>query len=423
MLVAVVVASCAPARAASPPVPELLGAEPAEVGDRSEGPAPVEPVEVGPGLVTRAVPAAAVEPAALESPALEWAVLDDTAGGWAAVDASLDRSIIGGGSPAYSVAVMVGGQLVRSSGSGDRIPRVDGPEAGEPSAAGTVLGGAVDGDTKFRIASISKVITAIVLLQFVDDGTVALDEPIGERLADHLGVVAHPSVTGLTIEHLLSHTSGIGPHQTTFFGERGSTCPGAAAELVRSGPAAPGSSMRYSNMNTCLAHLLIEQLAGASYVDVVAQRLLAPLGIVGMRLAGTYDVGPGEAAHFARPGRNYMEALGGAGGWIASAADVARIVDALDPATPGWRPLSGELLQQMRRPPLGREYGGYGLGLIVYPDGSVGHTGTLESTHAMVVSRPDGVTWAVLVNGEHPSDSRQLRSIMDRALAAGFPDG
>ena len=66
---------------------------------------------------------------------------------------------------------------------------------------------------------------------------------------------------------------------------------------------------------------------------------------------------------------------------------------------------------------------GYGLGVMLFPDGSIGHTGTLESTHAMVVGRPDGVTWAVLVNGEVPSESSRLAGIVERALRAGFPDG
>nr|MCU0261914.1 hypothetical protein [Ilumatobacteraceae bacterium] len=61
--------------------------------------------------------------------------------------------------------------------------------------------------------------------------------------------------------------------------------------------------------------------------------------------------------------------------------------------------------------------------LIRYADGSVGHTGTLESTHSMVLARPDGITWAILVNGEYPSESERLRTLFDRALRAGFPDG
>ena len=420
VLIAGLVAACAPARAASPPVPELVGPDPVPAHAPSGLGTDAEHAGGGNDFVAgvttgRAADVAGdpTDPTGPTDPIVE--IADDPGGtsegsavprGWVAFDRSLERSIIATGSPAFSAAVMVNGELVRAAGAGERRP-------GEP--------GGVTADTRFRVASISKIITAVVLLQLVDDGVIALDEPVGARLADGLGLgPVGPSAGALTVEHLLSHTSGIGPFQGAFFGERGLSCPDVGRLALGAG-GAPGGGMRYSNANSCLAHLLIEVLTGQDYTDVVYQRLLAPLGISGMRLADTYDVGPDEAQHFSRPGRNYMEALGGAGAWIASAADIARIVDALDPATPGWRPLSDQLLTQMRRPPL--EHGGYGLGLILYPDGSVGHTGTLESTHAMVVNRPDGVTWAVLVNGEFPRDSAAIRPIVDRALAAAFPDG
>lgn len=102
---------------------------------------------------------------------------------------------------------------------------------------------------------------------------------------------------------------------------------------------------------------------------------------------------------------------------------MARIVDSINPMTPGWSPLGDDLLERMRRPPFGPGTGGLGLGLLIYPDGTFGHTGTLENTHAMVLARPDGITWAVLVSGEHPRESARLRDHVDRALRTGFPDG
>jgi D-alanyl-D-alanine carboxypeptidase len=60
---------------------------------------------------------------------------------------------------------------------------------------------------------------------------------------------------------------------------------------------------------------------------------------------------------------------------------------------------------------------GYGLGLMVFGDGSFGHTGTVENTHAMVVDRPDGVTWSILVSGEYPGETGNLAGIFDRAVA------
>ena len=64
----------------------------------------------------------------------------------------------------------------------------------------------------------------------------------------------------------------------------------------------------------------------------------------------------------------------------------------------------------------------YGLGIINYPGDAWGHTGTIEHAHSMVLVQPDGVTWAISVSGETPSNTGSLRNIMRAALAAGFPD-
>ena len=66
----------------------------------------------------------------------------------------------------------------------------------------------------------------------------------------------------------------------------------------------------------------------------------------------------------------------------------------------------------------------YGLGLIVWDSGAAwGHTGTVENAHSMVFHGPDGVTWAILVNGQSPSNTPDLRKVVDRALATvpGWP--
>ena len=162
-------------------------------------------------------------------------------------------------------------------------------------------------------------------------------------------------------------------------------------------------------------------VTGRPYEDVVADRLLQPLGIDGMRMAGTFDLDPDEVIHPSIPLRNYMEVLGGAGAWIATPSDVVTIMNSLDPTAPGWHPLSAVTLELMRQPagpPTPTPGRGYGLGLMVFGDGSFGHTGTVENTHAIVVDRPDGVTWSVLVSGEYPGDSSNLRDIFDDALAA-----
>jgi D-alanyl-D-alanine carboxypeptidase len=386
-------AACAPSREAAPPDPELVSAE-----------------RAAPTVVAATSPASTAALFGGASQRLTGLAEPVPAGGWDVFDESLRSQLLGGGAVAASVAVTVGGELVHAAAYGVRVPN-----SLEP----------VDTDDRFRLASISKVITAIVTLQLVEDGRIALDEPVGDRIAASLGVAAvDPDMQAVTPELLLSHRSGIGGYEGLFFSNGAPTCPDAARVAMGRAVGPPGGLV-YSNMNYCLLGLLIEHVTALPYEEATSRRLLAPLGITGMRVAGTPDVGPDEVQHFTAPGRQYMEALGAAGAWIAAPSDLVTVLDSLDPTLDRWHPLSDEMLLRMRAQPFAPfSPSGYGLGLMLYADGSFGHTGTLESTHTMVLHRPDGVTWAVTVNGEHPSESDDLRRIVDRAFAAsGMPAG
>lgn len=324
--------------------------------------------------------------------------------GWAAVDHYLETTLIRPGNTAASYAVSIDGDVVHAAAFGLRDP-----STGDPAEA----------DDRFRIASISKPITAIVALSLVEDGILGLDEPVGRLIGDHVAAASISSgAERLTLRQLLTHRTGYGKFQSTFFGAGASDCADAARRGLASGGG--GGGYVYSNMNYCLTGLLIEALTGQTYEQAVYTHLLTPLGISGMRLPPTVDPGPGEVQHRTTPGRNYMETLGAAGSWIASPTDLVTILDAVDLATPGYKPLDQETVLQMVIPP-GGAYGqqGYGLGLISYGGGRFGHTGTIESTHAMLLNRGDGVTWAITVAGEIPGESTDLEGIMDRAFAAG----
>ena len=183
----------------------------------------------------------------------------------------------------------------------------------------------------------------------------------------------------------------------------------------------PARSYTYSNLNYCLLGLLVEDVAGRPYEAVVQDRLLGPLGITGMRLAGTFDVAESEVDPPVRiraqlhGGPRRRRVVGGA-----PSADIVTILDSLDRTKPGWHPLSSATVELMRQPApppvdLPDPDQWYGLGLIVYADGAWGHTGTIENTHAMVLRRPDGVTWSVLVSGETPWESEQPAAHLRRS--------
>jgi D-alanyl-D-alanine carboxypeptidase len=121
-----------------------------------------------------------------------------------------------------------------------------------------------------------------------------------------------------------------------------------------------------------------------------------------------------------------MESLGPAGGWVATPTDIAKLAAALrDEATTAG--LDDEIVDSMRVPvpvpvqiPPPADGWSYGLGMMLFADGSWGHTGTIESTHAVVVNRPDGLTVSVLVSGKRPSNTDDLLPVIDLAVAAGF---
>jgi len=328
--------------------------------------------------------------------------------GWDAFDEYLTRTIIGGGSSAASVAVSIDGEIVHRAAMGVRS--LGSFDLAEPQ-------------DRFRIGSISKPITAITMLQLVEEGVIGLDDPVGGLIAAGLGVEQPRAATAnITVRHLLTHTSGFGRYQDLFFGSQVESCEQAArTAFERSLQSTPGGGFRYSNMNFCVLGVVIEQLTGQTYEEVVYERLLTPLGISGMRLAPTFDPGPDEIEHYSGEGRNYMEVLGGAGAWIATPSDIVTIIDSLDPTTPGWKPLEPETVALMKtsvNDPRVPDRG-YGMGLILYGGGNSGHTGTIESTRAMVLDRADNVTWAITVSGTYPKDSPQLAAIIDRALIAG----
>ncbi len=325
--------------------------------------------------------------------------------GWAGVDQYLESVLVRAGNTAASVAVSIDGEVVHRAAFGVRDPAT-----GEPAEV----------QDRFRIASISKLITAITILALVEDGVIGLDEPIGDVVARHVGLnSATGAASGLTFRQLITHRSGFGKFDSTFFRGGATDCIDAARSGLSSGSGGGGGYV-YSNMNFCIAGLAIEAVTGLGYEQAVYRQVLTPLGITGMRLAPTFDPGPDEIQHVTTPGRNYMETLGAAGGWIATPSDLVTILDSLDVNSGGFKPLEIETVLQMLTPP-GAQLGqrGYAQGIIAYGANRVGHTGTIESTHAMLLNRGDGVIWAITVAGQFPGESTSLERIMNDAFAAG----
>ena len=322
-------------------------------------------------------------------------------------DAAIKLHTIDAGSRDVSAAVIFQGQVIHTfAASSDKSSRP------------------VNVDTNFRIASVSKILTAETVMKLVEQDLLQLDEPIVGRIADTFGLtVADERARNITIRQLLSHTSGISNFLKIFFDAGSYDQMGMLKEALSVQLASePGSTFKYGNVSYVLLGKAIELVTGLSYQDATKKLVLTPLGLDSFRLVGTYEFGPNDALHAVSGSRTYMEQLGPAGAWVATATDVAKLLDSLDPQSPSVHVISSESMALMKLPatpvPVGPIWD-YGFGLRLFFSGEWGHSGSIENVHAMVVHRPDGLVVSVLVNGTKPKETDDLiGAINDAVLAA-----
>src|SRR4051795_7248137 len=164
---------------------------------------------------------------------------------------------------------------------GATLAILDGDEVGE--AAYGVLnirtGVEVTPDALFQIGSITKVWTATLVMQLVDEGKLDLDAPVVTYLPDFK--VADAEVTRtVTTRHLLAHTSGIDGDMFLDTG-RGDDCVeryvAACADLGQNHTL--GATMSYCNSGYVVLGRLVEVLRGKSWDEVLRERMFAPLGL------------------------------------------------------------------------------------------------------------------------------------------------
>ncbi|MFB4309832.1 serine hydrolase domain-containing protein [Actinomadura sp. GTD37] len=143
----------------------------------------------------------------------------------------------------------------------------------------TGTGVATTTDSVFQIGSITKVWTTTVVMQLVDEGLLALDAPVAEVLPE-LRLADPDAAKGVTMRHLLTHTSGIDGDVFTDTG-RGDDClekyTAVLADVAQNHPL--GATWSYCNSGFSLAGRVIERLTGRTWDEAMRARLFAPLGL------------------------------------------------------------------------------------------------------------------------------------------------
>ncbi|MGW5050607.1 serine hydrolase domain-containing protein [Actinokineospora sp. NPDC004072] len=147
-------------------------------------------------------------------------------------------------------------------------------------------------DTVFDVASVSKLFTSLAVMCLVEDGAVAVDDPV----AEHVPEFAANGKAAITVEQLLTHTSGMEPWIPLWrdWPDRESR---VRAALERAPQRPPGSAYTYSDLNLIALGVLVERVSGVGLDVFVQRRITGPLGLVDTGYNPT-DVGRTAATEY-----------------------------------------------------------------------------------------------------------------------------
>lgn len=247
-----------------------------------------------------------------------------------------------------------------------------------------------DGQTVYRIGSVTKTFTATMIMQLIDEGKLSLSTPLQTFYPDI------PQFGQITIEQLLRHQSGI-----PSFG--GSTLP---KKWLRGTPPTkqqkldflrglepdfdPGSQSGYSNTNYVMLEFIIEEVTADAYAAQLRQRITEPLDLQRTYFGDAIDVRQNEAAAFGRSDSQWKKRRtidpsipGGAGGVVSTPKDLTDFIHAL---------LNGELTSQESLDEMTTLDDGMGAGLYEIEGAdafAIGHKGGGQGFFSHLAYFPD----------------------------------
>jgi CubicO group peptidase (beta-lactamase class C family) len=336
--------------------------------------------------------------------------------------------------PGGAVAVMRDGKLIYARGFG--YADVENKTLVQP-------------DALFRIASVSKTITAAAIMKLVEEGKLQLHDRVAPFIA-HLtpapGATVDPRWEQITVRHLLNHAGGWDRNKSnggfdpvdrpvTAAVAVNAQVPASSETLIRYMKGMPldfnpGEKFAYSNLGYIILGRVIERVSGMSYKDYVRTRVLEPVGANRTKLGRSRmadaladevkyysppnqsvnaplvpSVFPGEGLVPLTYGGFHIEAGEASGSWVSSTIDLLRLVGGIDSRTSRPDILNAALITEMTGtgPAVcasGACY--YGAGWFVRPtqgDANWWHGGSMHGATAMLVRTYDNVAWIGLFNG------------------------
>ncbi len=307
----------------------------------------------------------------------------------------------------------------------------------------------------FRVASVSKLITATAIMKLIEQERISLDSQVfGEEgiIYDSMFLDLHkPNLKQITVDHLLRHTAGFSsPH-----GDPGFTNFGIANFLRKKLPlelddmvlyatknnlrSAPGAAFDYSNLGYMVLTKVVEEVTHQSYESFLRDSIMAPIGCYDMHIANNFrsEKRDNEVYYYETKeavedmeeacdgsgrivmksdGVNNVKLLSGAGGWVTSSVELLRFVAAIDGNAGKPDILSKKSIEIMTRDnghdkPIG----------WASVDGAEWlRSGSMSGTSALIKRQSNGYTWVFISNssawiGLHLS--RHISADISQAIA------
>ncbi|MDA3823077.1 MAG: serine hydrolase [Bacteroidales bacterium] len=306
----------------------------------------------------------------------------------------------------------------------------------------------------FRIASVSKLITAAAIMKLYEEGQIELDDyvfgPGGILDTKLFPEYRDKRYEQITVKHLLNHTGGWSKRSgdpmfnSLYIARKMKLIESISVDnvieysLTKKLSYTPGTRYSYSNLGYAILGRIIEVKSGMPYEDFVILSILKPAGIHDMHVGKSFrhEKFPNEVLFYSTDNRNNslsfdgsgervpafyggnnIELLGAAGGWVASAPELCKLITVLDGFNLQHDILQEETLELMIDP----DRAGQGLfgwrGIDNY--GTWWRTGYISGSTALVVRQKDGVNWVILLNTSTYKQSRIQRytsAMMFRAI-------
>ncbi len=259
--------------------------------------------------------------------------------------------------------------------------------------------------SKYRIGSISKTFTAVLVLKAVEEKKIKLNEPLSKYFP------TIQNATKITIDQLLYHRSGI--YSVTDDEDYGewNTQPKSEQELidkmVKGGSKfEPDSKFEYSNSNFILLSYILQNVYDKSYTELLDEKITAPLGLKNTYYGSKIDSSKDEcysyvfSSNWEKETETDMSIPMGAGGVVSTASDLNKFAQAL---------FLGKIISKKSVEQMMSLKDDFGRGVFPIPfekEQGFGHTGAIDGFTSMFVYFPEtNVCFTMLSNGTNYSNN------------------